>query len=429
METVVNKIENSLVEIEVKVEEDVWKEAQNKALKKLAKDVKIDGFRKGKAPLQLVKNKINKQLLLEEALDDVLKDCYSEVITANEIAPVSQPEVAVTKMSADELEFKVTATVKPDVELGQYKGLNVVRDEVEVTDEDVNNKLEDYQKQFSELVVKDEDGVVEDGDTVILDYQGLKDGVAFDGGSAVDQSLVIGSGTFIPGFEEGMIGMKVGEEKDIELTFPADYHVEDLADAVVVFHVQVNEISYSVLPEIDDELAKDVSIDGVETLEDLKLHITEEIKIAKDRDADEKFDDDVYELLMENTPIDIPEVMIDSEVEMMINNISQSMGAQGVTLDQYFELTGASMDDLKSAQRPQAEKRVHLRLILEAIVKAENIDVTDEEIDKELEDIASYYGQEVEQVKTLLGNEMDTLIMDIAVDKASALVKESCQPE
>ena len=429
METVVNKIENSLVEIEVKVEEDVWKEAQNKALKKLAKDVKIDGFRKGKAPLQLVKNKINKQLLLEEALDDVLKDCYSEVITANEIAPVSQPEVAVTKMSADELEFKVTATVKPDVELGQYKGLNVARDEVEVTDEDVNNKLEDYQKQFSELVVKDEDGVVEDGDTVILDYQGLKDGVAFDGGSAVDQSLVIGSGTFIPGFEEGMIGMKVGEEKDIELTFPADYHVEDLADAVVVFHVQVNEISYSVLPEIDDELAKDVSIDGVETLEDLKLHITEEIKIAKDRDADEKFDDDVYELLMENTPIDIPEVMIDSEVEMMINNISQSMGAQGVTLDQYFELTGASMDDLKSAQRPQAEKRVHLRLILEAIVKAENIDVTDEEIDKELEDIASYYGQEVEQVKTLLGNEMDTLIMDIAVDKASALVKESCQPE
>lgn len=429
METVVNKIENSLVEIEVRVEEDVWKEAQNKALKKLAKDVKIDGFRKGKAPLQLVKNKINKQLLLEEALDDVLKDCYSEVITANEIAPVSQPEVAVTKMSADELEFKVTATVKPDVELGQYKGLNVARDEVEVTDEDVNNKLEDYQKQFSELVVKDEDGVVEDGDTVILDYQGLRDGVAFDGGSAVDQSLVIGSGTFIPGFEEGMIGMKVGEEKDIELTFPADYHVEDLADAAVVFHVQVNEISYSVLPEIDDELAKDVSIDGVETLEDLKLHITEEIKIAKDRDADEKFDDDVYELLMTNTPIDIPEVMIDSEVEMMINNISQSMSAQGVTLDQYFELTGASMDDLKSAQRPQAEKRVHLRLILEAIVKAENIDVTDEEIDKELEDIASYYGQEVEQVKTLLGNEMDTLIMDIAVDKASALVKESCQPE
>lgn len=424
MKTVCNKLENCMMEVKVTFDTEEWKNAQEKALNKLAKKVKIDGFRQGKVPLKLAKARLGKGVIIEEAIDMILQNSYASILLDNQINPVGQPEVKIDESSEDVLKLTVVAPVAPEVKLGQYKGLEVKKDSVKVTKKEIEAELKNYQNQFAELVIKEE-GTVENGDTAVIDFEGFKDGEPFDGGNGENHPLEIGSGSFIPGFEEQVIGMKVQEEKDIQVTFPEDYQVADLAGQEVTFKVKVHEIKSKVLPEIDDELAKDVNIDGIDTLADLETYTKEQIKNRKQNDAEAKFSDDIFNAVIENTPLDIPAAMIETETQRMLSEVEQNLSQQGLTMELFQQLSGKTTDDMKTEMREQAEKRVQFNLIIDEIVKVENIEVTDEEIDEEIKAIASYYGREVDEVKKIFGNQLGEIKADLASRKAVQLIKDN----
>lgn len=424
METVCNKLEKSMMEVKVTFTTEEWKDAQDKALNKLAKRVKIDGFRQGKAPAKLVKSRIGKAALLEEATDIILQKNYSGILLDNGIHPVGQPQVNIDELTDDVLKITVTAPVAPEVKLGQYKGLEVKKSSVRVTKKEIESEIANYQNQFAELVIKEE-GTVENGDTAVIDYEGFKDGVAFEGGKDENHPLEIGSGSFIPGFEEQIVGMKVGEEKEINVTFPEQYQAADLAGQEVVFKVKVHEIKSKVLPEIDDELAKDINIDGVDTLADLEVYTKEQIRNRKQAEADNKFNDDIFKAVIENTPLEVPEAMIENETQGMLREVEQNLSQQGLNLDLFQQLTGKSLDDMKAEMRDQAEKRVKFNLILAEIVKAENIEVSDEEVDDEIKEIAKYYDREFDEVKKLFESQLVQIKADLASRKAVQLIKDN----
>lgn len=424
METVCNKLEKSMMEVKVTFTTEEWKDAQEKALNKLAKQVRIDGFRKGHVPKQMVKARLGKGAILEEATDMILQKNYSGILLDNDIHPVGQPEVKIDEISEDVLKLTVNAPVAPTVELGQYKGLDVKKAQVKVTKKEIEAELKNYQNQFAELVIK-EDGKVENGDTVVIDFEGFKDGVAFEGGKGENHPLEIGSGSFIPGFEEQLIGMGVGEEKEIEVTFPENYQVADLAGQKATFKVKVHEIKSKVLPEIDDELAKDINVDGIETLADLETYTKEQIRNRKQNEAEAKFSDDIFNAVIENTPLEVPDAMIETELQQMIREVEQNLSQQGLTLDLFQQLTGKTLDDMKAEMREQAEKRVKFNLILSEIVKVENIEVSDEEVDEEIKEIASYYGREFDEVKKLFEGQQVQIKNDLATRKAVQLIKDN----
>lgn len=423
METVCNKLEKSLVEVEVTFTTEEWKDAQNKALNKLAKNVKLDGFRKGKAPVQMIKARIGKAAILEEATDVILNKNYSKIITDNHLELVGQPKVEVSDLNEESLKVKIIAPVMPEVKLGEYKGLEVKKTAVRVTKKEIEERINEYQNQFAELVVKEE-GQVENGDTAVIDFEGFVDGVAFDGGKGENHPLEIGSGAFIPGFEDQLIGMNVNEEREINVTFPENY-AENLAGKDATFKVTVHEIKSKVLPEIDDELAKDINIDGVETLEDLQTYTKEQIKVQKQNDADQKFNDELVNTLIANTPIDLPDAMVESELDKMLNEIQQNLSAQGATLELYLQIMGKTAEQMREELSEEAAKRVKYSLILTEIVKAENIEVSDEEVDDEMKEIASMYGKEVEEVKNILSSQVQYIKDDLAARKAVQLIKDN----
>lgn len=424
METVCNKLENCKMEVKVTFTTEEWKDAQDKALTKLAKNVKIDGFRQGKAPAKMVKARIGTGAVLEEATDIILKKSYADILINNGVNPVGQPEVQIDELNSETLSITVVAPVAPEVELGQYKGLEVKKPTVKVMKKEIEEELANYQNQFAELVIK-EDGAVENGDTAVIDFEGFKDGVAFDGGKGENHPLEIGSGSFIPGFEEQVIGMKVGEEKEINVSFPKDYQAEDLAGQAVVFKVKVHEIKTKVLPEIDDELAKDVNIDGVETLADLEIYTKEQIKNRKQSEADTKFNNDIVNAIIDNTPLEVPEVMVEGELQNMMREVEQNLSQQGLTLELFQQLIGKTADDMKADMHEQAEQRVKYSLILAEIVKAENIEVTEEELDEEIKEIAAYYGREFDEVKKIFETQMGQVKADLATRKAVQLIKDN----
>lgn len=424
MNTEVKKLEKSMVEIKAVFDTEEWATAQEKALNKLAGSVKLDGFRKGHAPKNLIKAKIGAKALREQAVEEILSENYAKIFVDNNVTPVAQPTANIVKSTETELEVTFTCPVKPEFELGEYKGLEVKKAQVRVTKKDVEERLNDYQKQFAELVVKEE-GTVEEGDTAVIDYEGFKDGVAFEGGKAENYSLEIGSHSFIPGFEEGLVGMAAGEEKEINLTFPKEYHAADLAGAEVVFKVKVHEIKAKVLPEIDDELAKDVNIEGVETLEQLQEKIKDQIRTMKKAEAENKFNEEVIKAVVANNTIDVPDAMVDSEVMNIINEINQNLSQQGLNIELYTKMTGKTMDDIKADVRDQAEERVKLNLILDEIVKAENIEVTDAEMEDEMKEIATYYNMPLEEVKKVLGGQEYAVKGDLTHRKALQLIKDN----
>ena len=395
-----------------------------KALEKLAKNVKIDGFRQGKAPMKMVKSRVGKAAILEEATDVVLKKSYAAILLDNNIQPVGQPQVQIDELTEDVLKVTVTAPVAPEVTLGQYKGLEVKKGTVKVTKKEIEAELANYQNQFAELVIKEE-GTVENGDTAVIDFEGFKDGVAFEGGKAENHSLEIGSGSFIPGFEEQVVGMKVGEEKEIHVTFPEEYQSAELAGQEAVFKVKVHEIKTKVLPDIDDELAKDVNIDGIETLADLETYTKEQIKNKKQTEVESKFSDDIFNAVIENTPLEVPEAMIETETQTMLREVEQNLSQQGLNMELFQQLTGKTMEDMKAEMSEQAEKRVKFNLILAEIAKAENIEISDEEVDDEIKEIATYYGREFDEVKTIFEAQMGQIKSDLATRKAVQLIKDN----
>ena len=418
------KLENAIVELTVAFDVDEWKETQKKALNKLAKKVKIDGFRPGKAPVAMVKARVSKGSILEEATDMILQANFVKILNDAKVEPLAQPALNINKVSEEELEVRILVPVKPEVELGEYKGLEVKKTRVTVTKKEIEEQLTNYQSQFAELSVK-EDGNVADGDTAVIDFEGFIDGVAFEGGKGENYPLEIGSGSFVPGFEEQLVGMGVDKEEEIKITFPKDYGAVDLAGKEAVFKVTVHEIKEKHLPEIDDELAKDVNIDGVETLDQLKDHIKANIKTRKENENEQKFMDDIYDALIANSKVETSEALLKEEQEMLLKEIEQNLQRHGLNFEVYEQFTGKNKDAIKEDVKPQAEKRVKINAILAAIIEEEKLVVSDEELETELQTIADYYKKELAEVKKIFEGNMSRIENDLLTRKAIELVKDN----
>lgn len=418
------KLENAIVELTVAFDSEEWKATQEKALDKLAKNVKIDGFRPGKAPTAMVRARVSKASVLEEATDMILQTKFVEILTEANVEPVAQPALSVQKVDADELEVQILVPVKPQVELGEYKGLEVKKGRVTVTKKEIEEQLANYQTQFAELTVK-EGGKVAKGDTAVIDFEGFVDGVAFEGGKGENYPLEIGSGSFIPGFEDQVIGMTVDKEQDIVVTFPEDYGAADLAGKEATFKVTVHEIKEKHLPEIDDELAKDVNIDGVETLDQLKDHIKANIKTRKESENENKFMDDLYKAIVASSKVEDSDALLEQEQGLMLQEIEQNLQRQGLNFEVYQQFTGKSKDDIKEDIKPQAEERVKLNAILAAIIEEEKLAVSDEELETELKTIAEYYQKELDEVKKIFEGNMSRIENDLLTRKAVDLVKDN----
>ena len=418
------KLENAIVELTVAFDSEEWKATQEKALDKLAKNVKIDGFRPGKAPAAMVRARVSKASVLEEATDMILQTKFVEILTEANVEPVAQPALSVQKVDADELEVQILVPVKPKVELGEYKGLEVKKGRVTVTKKEIEEQLANYQTQFAELTVK-EGGKVAKGDTAVIDFEGFVDGVAFEGGKGENYPLEIGSGSFIPGFEDQVIGMTVDKEQDIVVTFPEDYGAADLAGKEATFKVTVHEIKEKHLPEIDDELAKDVNIDGVETLDQLKDHIKANIKTRKESENENKFMDDLYKAIVASSKVEDSDALLEQEQGLMLQEVEQNLQRQGLNFEVYQQFTGKSKDDIKEDIKPQAEERVKLNAILAAIIEEEKLAVSDEELETELKTIAEYYQKELDEVKKIFEGNMSRIENDLLTRKAVDLVKDN----
>ncbi|MCF6408689.1 trigger factor [Pseudalkalibacillus salsuginis] len=401
-------------------------EALDQAFKKVVKKVNVPGFRKGKVPRSMFEKRFGVEALYQDALDILLPSAYTQAVEEAGIEPVDQPDVDIEQMEKGKnLIFKATVTVKPEVKLGEYKGLEVEKQNTEVTDEDVQEELTSLQKKHAELAVKEE-GKVEKGDTVVIDFAGYVDGEAFEGGTAENYSLEIGTGSFIPGFEEQLEGEEAGAEKDVEVTFPEEYHAEELAGKPATFKVKIHEIKQLELPELDDEFAKDAN-EEVETLDELKAQIKERLQNDKTTQAENEMKDQLVQKASENAEIDVPEAMVNSELDRMMKEFDQRLQMQGMNLDMYYQFSGTSEDQLKEQMKEDAEKRVRTNLTLEAIAEAENIEITEEEIEEEIKKMAEMYQMEVEKMKQMLAMQggPDLLKGDLKVRKAIDFLVEN----
>lgn len=401
----------------VTVEAKEFEKALDQAFKKVVKDVQLPGFRKGRVPRNIFENRFGVESLYQDAVDIILPDAYMKAVEETGIEPVDQPEVDIEEIEkGKDFVFTAQVTVKPEVELGQYKELEVEEQDIEVTDEDVENELESLREQQAELVIKEE-GEVEEGNTVVIDFEGFMDGEPFDGGKGENHSLEIGSGQFIPGFEEQLVGKTSGEELTVNLTFPEEYHAEELAGKDATFEVKIHEIKVKELPELDDEFAKDVD-EEVETLEELREKKKKELEENKQQEADQRTRETLIEKASENTTIDIPDAMIETELDNMFQEFEQRLQAQGMTMDMYAQFSGQDEAALREQMKEDAEKRVKSNLTLEAIFNTEALEVTDEDAEKELENMAEMYGIEIDQIKQMLGGNTDAIKSDLTFKKA-----------
>lgn len=400
----------------VEVDAETVDKSLDKAFKKVVKQINVPGFRKGKIPRPLFEKRFGVESLYQDALDMIVPGEYEKAIEETGIEPVDTPNIDVEQMEKGKpLIFKATVTVKPEVKLGEYKGLEVEKPDTEVTDEDVEEELKKLQERLAELVIK-EDGEAEMGDTVVIDFEGFVDGEAFEGGSAENYSLELGSGNFIPGFEEQLAGVKTGDEKEIEVTFPEEYHASELAGKKATFKVKVHEIKAKHLPELDDEFAQDAD-DEVETLDALKEKIQKDLKESKEHAAKHAVEDAVVEKAAENAEMDIPEAMINTELNRMLQEFEQNLSAQGLNLELYYQFSGQNEEALRNQMKEDAEKRVRFNLTLEAIANAENLEVSDEEVDEELKRMSEMYGMPVEDIRRVLGS-TDGIKADLKARKA-----------
>jgi len=406
---------------EVSAEE--FDKALDQAFNKVKNDIEIPGFRKGKVPRGLFEKRFGVESLYQDAVDAILPQAYSDAIDETNIFPVEQPEVDIEQIEKGKpLIFTANVTVKPEVTLGEYKGLEVEEQSAEVTDEEVEEQINNLRERHAELVVKEE-GAIEEGDTAVIDFKGYLNGEPFEGGEGENYSLEIGSGQFIPGFEEQLIGKSAGDEPDVNVTFPEDYHAEELAGQEVTFKTKINEVKSKELPDLDDEFAKDVN-EEAETLEDLKTKEREHLEGHKKEDAENQKREALITQASDNAEMDVPKAMVDTELEQMVREFEQRLQMQGMTMEMYQQFSGQDEDALKEQMREDAEKRVRTSLTLEAVFNAENLEVTDEDINEEMEKMASMYGVEAEQIKQMLGGNTDTIESDLKMRKAIEFLDE-----
>ncbi|MFJ7974716.1 trigger factor [Peribacillus sp. JNUCC 23] len=400
----------------VEVEVATVNEGLDAAFKKVVKQVNVPGFRKGKMPRQMFEKRFGVESLYQDALDIILPDAYANAVEEAGINPVDRPEIDIEQMEKGQnLIFKASVTVAPEVKLGEYKGLEVEAFNAEVTDEDVDNEIKALQERQAELVVKEE-GQAADGDTVVIDFEGSVDGELFEGGTSENYTLELGSNSFIPGFEEQVVGLETGAEKDIEVSFPEEYHAAELAGKPAVFKVKLHEIKTKELPQLDDEFAKDVD-DEVETLAELKEKTKKNLEHDKKHQAENAIRDAVIEKASANVEVDIPEVMVNNEVDRMMKDFEQRLQSQGLNMELYFQFSGQDEEALKGQMLEEAKNQVRVSLTLDAIVKAENIEVTEEDVNAEIEKMAEMYKMDVENIKKALGS-LEGLKGDLKINKA-----------
>ena len=383
-------------QIKFNVKGKEWETLQDEAFEKVNKKAKIDGFRPGKAPRNIYEKKYGKQDILFEAADMAIKKEYEKIIKDDKIMPVIEPKVDLVKCDDKELEVKFIIVSEPKVTLGQYTNLGVKKEKVKVTKEEVEERIKALLNDYAELEVKE--GKVADGDIAIIDFKGMKDGVAFEGGTAENYSLTIGSKTFIPGFEEALIGMNKGEEKDIDLTFPEDYMSEELKGQKVVFKVKVNEIKTRVVPEINKEFFEDLGMEGVTTKEELEHEIHHEIEHQKEHEMEHVYEEKCLDKAASNMKADICQELIDDEVEHMYKEFMERMQMQGISEEMYYEYTKSKKEDITKQMLPDAEKRIKYRYLLKEIIKKEKIKVTDKEAKEQVKEMAKMYNVDEEVI-------------------------------
>jgi trigger factor len=407
--------------IEKTVKGKKWQEALDKAFKEEAKKVKIDGFRKGKAPKEMFIKKYGETSLFYPAADICLEEIYAEVMKENEKEEIiARPEIGVKSISEKEATFTFTLTLKPEVKLGKYKGLKVKKETVKVTKEEIAKAIDEMRSRYTENVVKE--GKVADGDTVVIDFKGLKDGVAFEGGTSENYELKIGTNTFIPGFEEQIIGMKTGDKKDVNVTFPEDYHSEDLKGAPVVFEVKVHEIKEAILPELDKNFFEDLGLEGVNSKEELEKVVKENIETQKESSNENKYMDELLEAAAKETKVDIPHVLIHEEIDRMMGQYEQNMKMQGLTLEQFYQFTNSNEESLRGQMHEEAEKRVKYRFMLEEIATQEKIEITDKEAKEEAKILAAKYQMKEDEFLQSFGG-LEMIKYDQKMRKAMEIIK------
>ena len=425
----VEKLEHNMAKLTIEVSADEVEKALQAAYLKERSKISLPGFRKGKVPRQMIEKMYGPEVFYDEAANHMISEAYGKAYDECELEIVSQPKVEVTQLEKGKpFIFTAEVAVKPGVELGEYKGLKVDKISTEVTDEEVDQEIE-RERERNARTVEVTDRAVQDKDQVVLDFEGFVDGEAFDGGKGENYPLTIGSGSFIPGFEEQLIGAEIGKEVEVNVTFPEDYQAKDLAGKAAVFKCTVHEIKVKELPELDDEFASDVSEES-ETLEEYKAEVKGRLKERKENDAKQKKEDQAVEKAVENAQIDIPEPMIDLQARQMADDFARRIMQQGLTLEQYFQFTGLSEEKMMEELKPQAEKRIRTRLVLEAVAAAENIEVSDERLDEELTKMAESYQMEVDKLKEFMGeNEKNQMKEDIAVQDAVTFITEAAVEE
>ena len=417
-----NKTETNTYELTVAVEKEVFATAVSKVYKKQVKSINVPGFRKGKAP----RNIIEKMYGADVFYDDAMQECYPEALDAAakeaEIKIVAVTNVEVETVSADGFTFKATCVVEPEIEINDYKGIEIEKKSTEVTDELVNEELDRVRERNSRMVSV-EDRAAQMGDVTVIDFEGFVDGVAFEGGKAENFNLELGSGNFIPGFEEQLVGHNTDEEFTIDVTFPEEYHSDELKGKAAQFKITIHEIKVKELPEVDDEFVKDVS--DKDTLDEYKAELKENIAKRLEADAEKDVDDQLVEKVLEKVEGEIPEAMYDNEVNTMLREMDMRLRSQGMDLNTYMQYTGMNPESVKEMYLPEAQKRVKMRLALEKIVKLENITATEEEIDAEYSRLAEAYQMEADKVKEALP--LDAISQDLAVEKAMKFIKDNAK--
>lgn len=416
-----NNVETNKYELEIEISAEDFEAAIEKAYLKARKNIAMPGFRKGKAPRKLIEKEYGEQVFFEDAVNLLYAPVVNGAVEESGLELVTRPEVEVTEISKENgVKLKATCITKPEVEVKDYKGIEVEKVVNPVTDEDINKQL-DALREKNVTVETVDDRAAENGDDVVIDFEGFKDDVAFEGGKAEDFTLSLGSGQFIPGFEDQIVGHNAGEEFDINVTFPEEYQVKELAGAPAVFKIKLKSISKKVMPELDDDMVKDST--EFDTVDEYKADVKKKLEEANEKHADSEVEAKIFDKVIENMTAEIPQVMFDNRVNEMISELEQRLAPQGISLDLYMQYTGQTIDTVKKAYAEQAEKQVKLRLALEKIAKLENIEVTEDELKDEFDKLAEAYKLDVDQIKQFIHD--DDLKKDIAVGKAVDLIKDA----
>lgn len=424
MSVQVEKLEKNMAKLTVEVPAENVEKAIQTVYQKMKKNINIPGFRKGKAPRQLIEKMYGKEVFYNDAIDEMLPKAYGDAVEECQEEIVSRPKIDIVQMeSGKPFIFSAEVAVKPEVTLGEYKGVQVEKTPVEVTDEAVEAEVI-KEREANARTITVEDRAVQDKDIISLDFEGFVDGVPFEGGKSENYELTIGSGSFIPGFEEQLIGAETGKDLEVNVTFPEEYHAKELAGKAALFKCRVNSIKVKELPEVDDEFAQEVS--EFDTLDEYKADIRERLLKEKEEEAKKIKEDAVIEKIIADAQMEIPDAMVDFQTEQLMDDFAQRMQAQGLSLQQYFQFSGMTEEQYKAQMRPRALQNIQSRLVLEAVAKAENLEVTQEDVDAEMQRMADMYKMEVEKVKELFGEyQTEEMKKDLAIQKAIELVRDA----